>query len=102
LLKRFNPKTITADNGLENAYHEEISHVLGTDFYFCHPYSSWEKGSIENRIGVIRRYIPKGVDIANYSHRQIRLLEKKLNNKRMKCLNWLTPAQAMQKEGFMI
>jgi len=40
LLKKFNPTTIKADNGLENAYHEEISSSLGTNFYFCHSYSS--------------------------------------------------------------
>jgi IS30 family transposase len=102
LLKKYQPESITGDNGLENAYHEQIADILDTDFFFCHPYTSWEKGSVENRIGVIRRYIPKGVNIDNYSHREIKLIEERLNNKRMKCLNWITPAQAMKKEGFMI
>jgi IS30 family transposase len=102
LLKRFNPLSITGDNGLENAQHQEISQTLDTDFYFCHPYTSWEKGSVENRIGVIRRYIPKGSELNNYSNREINLIEKRLNNKRMKCLGWITPAQAMRKEGYMI
>lgn len=71
LMKRYNPKTITADNGLENSNHQQISMKLNTDFFFCHPYSSWEKGSVENRIGVIRRYIPKGEELTNYSLREI-------------------------------
>ena len=102
LLKRFHPNTITADNGLENAQHDEISQDLKTNFYFCHPYTSWEKGTVENRIGVIRRYIPKGSRLEDYSHEDIKKLEYRLNNKRMKCLGNLTPAQAMRKEGFMI
>jgi len=102
LLKRYHPKTITADNGLENSYHELISEELDTKFYFCHPYSSWEKGSVENRIGVIRRDIPKGSDLTNYSHKQLREVERKLNNRPMKCLNWQTPSEMMKKEGFMV
>ncbi|MCB9789694.1 IS30 family transposase [Candidatus Nomurabacteria bacterium] len=102
LLKRYKPKTITSDNGLENAKHEQISQELNTKYYFCHPYSSWEKGSVENRIGVIRRYLPKGTDLAQLSLRQIKLLEKKINNRPMKCLNYLTPLQALRKELNML
>jgi len=102
LLKKYNPKTITADNGLENAKHEQISQDLNTKFYFCHPYSSWEKGSVENRIGVIRRYLPKGTDLGSISLKQIKQLEKNINNRPMKCLGYLTPLQALRKEGFMV
>ncbi|MCA9377063.1 IS30 family transposase [Candidatus Nomurabacteria bacterium] len=94
--------SITADNGLENAKHEEISQQLNVKFYFCHPYSSLEKGTIENRIGVIHRYFPKGTDLASLSLRQIQQLEEKLNNRPMKCLNYLTPLQALRKEEVML
>lgn len=102
ILKRYKPKTITSDNGLENARHEEVSTILNTKYFFCHPYSSWEKGSVENRIGVIRRYIPKGVDLKGYSSRQIQLLQEQLNNRPMKCLGYLTPYEYLRKEGVMV
>ncbi len=56
--------TITSDNGKEFAGHEEIAIALGIDFYFAHPYHSWERGSNENLNGLIRQYIPKGTNIA--------------------------------------
>lgn len=102
LLKRLKPKTITSDNGLENANHTKVSNILNTKYYFCHPYSSWEKGSVENRIGVIRRYIPKGSNLGEYSLRELVELENKINNRPMKCLGYLTPLQALRKEGFMV
>jgi IS30 family transposase len=102
ILKQYKPLTITSDNGLENAKHEYVSKQLNTKYFFCHPYSSWEKGSVENRIGVIRRYIPKGSDLQNYSHTQIGKLQDLLNNTPMKCLGYLTPTEYLKKEGFMI
>jgi IS30 family transposase len=102
LLKHFNPKTITSDNGLENAKHEYIADRLRTKYYFCHPYSSFEKGSVENKIGVIRRYIPKGVNLRAYSHTQISKLQEKLNNRPMECLGYLKPVEFLRKEGIMV
>jgi hypothetical protein len=52
-------KTLTYDNGLKNALHERTNCELGVKSYFCKPYHSWEKGSIENRNGILRRYFPK-------------------------------------------
>jgi IS30 family transposase len=57
-LRRLPPRlrrTLTYDNGLENALHELVHEVLGTKSYFCKPYHSWEKGSIENLNGILRR-----------------------------------------------
>ena len=54
--------TMTFDNGLEFAKHEKIAKVLGIKTYFTRPYTSQDKGTVENRIGVIRRFIPKGTD----------------------------------------
>lgn len=54
--------SMTGDNGTEFSQHERISGKLGTDFYFTHPYSSWEKGTNENTNGLIRQYFPKGTD----------------------------------------
>jgi IS30 family transposase len=52
-------RTLPYDNGLENALHELTNLELGVKSYFCKPYHSWEKGSIENRNGIPRRYFPK-------------------------------------------
>jgi IS30 family transposase len=51
--------TLTHDNGIENKQHELMAIELEIDMYFCDPYSSWQKGSIENTIGRIRRFIPE-------------------------------------------
>jgi IS30 family transposase len=72
-------RTITYDNGLENALHELINKALGTKSYFCKPYHRWEKGSIENRNGILRRYFPK-------KHNWALTTQKELN----KALNKIT------------
>ena len=83
-------KTITGDNGPENTNHTKISKKLNLKYYFCHPYSSWEKGTVENMIGRIRTYIPKGTNLSMFTHQQIQWLENQLNNTPRKCLNYLT------------
>lgn len=91
-------KSITGDNGSENTRHQQISRSLKAKFYFCHAYASWEKGSVENTIGRIRNYIPKGTSLAMYTNQQIQWLENQLNNTPRKCLNYLTPNEAMEQE----
>ena len=90
-------RSITYDNGSENAKHETVNRALGTDSYFCNPYHSWEKGAVENINGLIRRYIPKGTDIAKITEEQIRWIEWQLNNRPRKCLGYQTPAEVFDK-----
>jgi len=52
--------TITADNGKEFAQHEKVAGALECDYYFAHPYSSWERGLNENTNGLLRQFFPKG------------------------------------------
>ena len=59
-------KSVTADNGPENAEHALIAAILNLQFYFCHPYHSWEKGTVENTNKEIRKDLPKGSDISKY------------------------------------
>ena len=87
-------KSITFDNGLENALHESIKKKLGVETYFCNPYHSWEKGGVENGIGLIRRYLPKKTDFALISDDVIRRIESELNNRPRKSLGFLTPIEA--------
>lgn len=87
-------KSITFDNGLENAQHESISKKLDVETYFCNPYHSWEKGGVENGIGLIRRYLPKKTDFALISDDVISRIESELNNRPRKSLGFLTPIEA--------
>jgi len=86
--------TITSDNGLEFSNHKNISQSLECDYYFCHPYSSWERGLNEYINGLIRQYIPKGTSFKHITQEYIQMIEDKLNNRPRKALNWLTPNEA--------
>jgi IS30 family transposase len=86
-------RTITYDNGSENVEHQKINRRLGTKSYFCTPFHSWEKGSVENGIGLIRRYLPKKTNFAIISRNRIRKIENRLNNRPRKCLNYKTPSE---------
>jgi len=87
--------TLTADNGAENTNHQEITNKLGIAVFFCHAYASWEKGTVENTNGRIRRHIPKGVSLDGLTEDQIKKLEYKLNSTPRKCLGYLTPHEKM-------
>ena len=84
-------RTISLDNGIENRQHERI--VIPA--YFCDPYSSWQKGGIENANKMIRRFIPKGIDLNIYSDDYVRRVIEILNGKPRKSLNYATPYEIM-------
>ncbi|OQX58111.1 MAG: hypothetical protein B5M52_06010 [Helicobacteraceae bacterium 4484_230] len=93
LLKPFKnmTHTITTDNGFEFSEHKTVSKSLGCDYYFCHPYSSWERGLNENINGLIRQYIPKGSSFDKLTKKEIKIIEDTLNHRPRKSLNWRTP-----------
>ena len=91
--------SITYDNGSENRGHERLNKIIGTKSYFCAPYSSWEKGSVENRNGIIRRFFPKKTDFAKIENDRIKEVERWINNRPMKCLGFQTPAEVFN--GFV-
>ena len=91
-------RTITYDNGSENVEHEKVNAVLGTKSFFCNPYHSWEKGTVENLVGLIRRFLPKKTDLATITPSQIRMIERRLNNRPRKCLNYQTPLEVFLSE----
>lgn len=94
--KRFpEMKTITLDNDILFRMHKTLSSLLELKIYFCHPYHSWEKGSIENTNKFIRRYIPKGADLSRYTKNEISLVERKCNERFMECLNYKTPSEVL-------
>ena len=86
-------RTITYDNGSENTEHLLVNKRIGTESFFCEPYHSYEKGSIEQAIGLLRRWIPKGCDLSKVSLRQLKKIEKRINARPRKCLKYLTPSE---------
>ncbi len=96
--KRFpEMKTATTDNDLLLQHHQRLEKLLGIKIYFCHPYHSWEKGSIEHVNGVIREDIPKSSDISRYSKRFIQKVEAKINRRPMEVLDSFTPDEMLAK-----
>ena len=83
--------TLTSDNGKEFAKHQEIATALQADFYFAHPYSSWERGLNENTNGLIRQYFPKKHDFTTITEKDVSMVMNKLNNRPRKCLAFKTP-----------
>ena len=86
-------RTITYDNGPENVHHQRTNLKLGTRSFFCRPYHSWEKGSVEQVIGLIRRYLPKKTDLTKITRKELNRIESLLNHRPRKCLNFLTPSE---------
>ncbi len=86
-------QTVTYDNGVENALHVELNQRLGLKSYFCQPYHSWEKGTVENTNGLIRRFLPKGTSFDTIAPEQIDRIQLWLNHRPRKCLNFKTPAE---------
>ncbi|MFO7650666.1 MAG: IS30 family transposase [bacterium] len=87
-------RTLTLDNALEHACHESVTAALGIRCYFCDPYSAWQRGTNENRNGLIRRHFPKGTDFAKLTRAEIERAESAINNRPMKCLGFKTPLEA--------
>jgi len=85
--------TMTSDNGKEFAEHKKMARKLKAEFYFAHPYSSWERGLNENTNGLIRQYFPKGSDFTHITQKDINQAMNKLNNRPRKCLGIKTPNQ---------
>lgn len=90
-------RSITTDNGREFAAHAKISEAIGVRVYFTDPYSSWQKGAIENANGLIRQYIPKGMPFKNVSDSQIRQIQDKINNRPRKKLHFSSPDELFSK-----
>ena len=86
-------KTLTLDNDKGFANHQSIGSKLDADVYFTRPYTSQDKGTVENRIGVIRPFFPKGTDLREVSTRQITTLERHLNNRPIRKFDYLSPIQ---------
>lgn len=88
-------KSMTLDNDILFQKHKDLATLLGVKIYFCRPYHSWEKGTVENVNKYIRRDIPKGTDLSKVRPFSIASLEQKLNRRPMKCLGYATPQEKL-------
>ena len=86
--------TLTFDNGKEFAKFGRIRQALGIDVFFAKPYHSWERGTNENRNGVVRKVLPKGRSFDDITGEEMRRIDRMLNDRPLRCLNWRTPREA--------
>lgn len=89
-------RSMTYDNGHENAEHQTLNEDFGLRSYFCEPYHSWEKGTVENTNGLIRRHFPKRTRFEELREEQIRSVENWLNDRPRKILQFQTPREAFE------
>lgn len=87
--------SLTLDNGVENVRYQELNLLS----FFCRPYSSWQKGSIEQGISLVREFIPKRSDPKDYSDKDIAVIIERINNTPMKCLGWKTPNEVFEEHS---
>lgn len=87
-------KSLTFDRGGEFADHQTMKHKLGADIWFCDPHSPWQRGTVENTNGILRRDMPRKTDITDYSDKDIEMTQMLLNSTPRKCLGYKTPTEA--------
>ena len=95
-------ETLTFDNDMAFSKHELIAQSLDVDAYFTRPYTSQDKGTVENRIGVIRRFYPKKTDIRFVTEEQIKVVENKINERPVRKFNYLNAKQVLQRKIALI
>ena len=87
--------SVTVDNDLLFRYHERLEQLLGVPVYFCHPYASWQKGTIENYNKQVRKYVPKGADISQYDAVYLASAAARLNSRFMSVIGYKTPQECL-------
>lgn len=93
--------SLTIDNDISFRKHEEMSALIGAPVFFCHPYHSWEKGSVEKMNQLIRRFIPKGSDVSKVSIDRLKEIERILNNRPLKCLGFRMPSEILARDNVL-
>ena len=91
-------KSLTYDQGREMARHEILARRVRIDVYFADPHSPWQRPTNENTNGLIREYLPKGLDLAQISQGYLNAIARELNDRPRKCLGFETPAEVFARE----
>ena len=93
VLSNYKVNTLTYDNGLEFACHEQVAKSLSAKSYFCAPYHSWEKGGVENFNGLVRQYYAKGSSFKQITQEELLKVEQEINERPKKTLNYKSPSE---------
>jgi IS30 family transposase len=88
-------RTMTVDNGKEFAGFAAIEQNLRLRVYFANPHAPWERGTNENTNGLLRDWFPKGSDLSAITPARLAKVERMLNNRPRKCLDYRTPAEVL-------
>lgn len=96
LLKDQVVESISLDNGVEFAEHEEIEKTLKTSVYFADPHCPWQRGSNENTNGLLRFFFPRSSNFREITQEDVDEVVKLLNGRPRKCLGWLTPEEVYE------
>lgn len=99
---KYKVHTLTFDNDKAFSSHEKVGKKLKASTYFTRPYTSQDKGTVENRIGVLRRFFPKKTDLRFVTDKQVEKVERMINNRPIRKYNYLTANQVLQKKIALI